>query len=337
MSAPNHEHDREIDAHSGQATTGHEWDGLKELDTPLPRWWLYIFYATIAIAAVYWVLMPAWPTLNGYTKGVLAFSDRANVARDVAQLDAARAPNYRRLLEAGFTEIKADPDLAQFAYAAGEAHFGDNCATCHGAGGAGAPGFPSLADDVWIWGGKLAEIEHTIRVGVRSGHDSARFSQMPAYGRDGLLEPQQIADVAEYVLSLGPAAAREQPAPAAVTRGAAVFESQCAACHGADGAGDRTVGAPSLKDDIWLYGGSRAEVRRQIELGRGGVMPNWDFRFDPAVIKALAVYVHGLGGGEPDAPPASAASVEPAPAAAMVQPIGYQPGDGALSDLRGAP
>lgn len=325
MSAPN-EHDREIDAHSGQATTGHEWDGLKELDTPLPRWWLYLFYACIAASMVYWVLMPAWPTLTGYTKGVLHFSDRANVARDVAALEQGRAPNYQRLLGASYEQIKSDPTLSQFAYAAGQAHFGDNCATCHGAGGAGAPGFPSLADDVWIWGGTLSDIEHTITVGVRSGHTEARFSQMPAFGRDGLLQPQQVSDVAEYVLTLGPASQREKPNAAAAARGAPIFAQQCAVCHGQDGAGNRALGAPSLKDDVWLYGGSRAEVVKQIQLGRGGVMPNWDRRFDKAVIRALAVYVYGLGGGEADAAPAPALQGVPEPALPVAQPTSYHPG-----------
>lgn len=316
MSAPNTPEDREIDAHSGQATTGHEWDGLKELDTPLPRWWLYIFYASIVISAVYWVLMPAWPGVNGYTKGVLGFSDRKNVAADVAALEAARAPNYARLVEASAAEVLGDPQLREFARAAGEAHFGDNCATCHGSGGAGAPGYPSLADDVWIWGGGLAEIEHTIRVGVRSGHEEARFSLMPAYGRDGLLSPAQINDVAAYVLTLGPAAEREQPEAAAAARGQAVYEAQCIACHGQDGGGMRALGAPSLKDDIWLYGGTTEEVRAQIYLGRAGVMPNWDRRFDPAVIRALAIYVYALGGGEPEAQPAVLEAPAPEPATA---------------------
>ncbi len=306
MAAPE---DREIDAHSGRETTGHEWDGIKELDTPLPRWWLYIFYASIVVAIIYWVLMPAWPMVNGYTHGLLNFSDRRNVAADVRALETARAPQYERLRAASNEEVVADPQLREFAFGAGEAAFGDNCRTCHGAGGAGAPGFPSLADDVWIWGGTLADIEHTITVGVRSPHPEARQSMMPAFGRDQLLTRAQISDVTEHVLSLGPARARENPNATAAARGAAIYGEQCAACHGATGAGDRTLGAPSLVDDIWLYGGSRAEVRRQIELGRGGVMPNWDRRFDPAMIRALSVYVYALGGGEA-APPAAAPAGE---------------------------
>ncbi|MGE0044648.1 MAG: cytochrome-c oxidase, cbb3-type subunit III [Hyphomonadaceae bacterium] len=313
MAAPE---DREIDAHSGQATTGHEWDGIKELDTPLPRWWLYIFYASIAAAVIYWVLMPAWPLVNGYTQGLLNFSDRRNVAADVRALQTARAPLLERLQRTRPEEIVADPQLREFAFAAGEAVFGDNCRTCHGAGGAGAPGFPSLADDVWLWGGTLEDIEQTIRTGIRSGHADARMSQMPAFGRDQMLTRAQIGDVTEYVLSLGPARARTNPNPQGAARGAAIYAQQCAACHGATGQGDRTQGAPSLTDDVWLYGGSREEVRRQIEQGRNGVMPNWDRRFDAATIRALAIYVYALGGGEPTpAPPAPApAESEAAPA-----------------------
>lgn len=298
--------DRERDAISGTETTGHEWDGLKELDTPLPRWWLYIFYATIVAAVIYWVLMPAWPIGNGYTKGVLGFSDRANVAADVGNLRAARAPMYERLAAASTAEIAADPELQQFARAAGESVFGDYCRTCHGAGGAGAPGYPVLADDVWIWGGSLAEIEHTLRVGVRADHPETRMSMMPAYGRDRILSRQQIGDVTEYVISISSARERLQPDGAAAVRGALIYQEQCVLCHGATGAGDRSVGAPSLADDLWLYGGSREEIRRQIELGRGGVMPAWEGRFDAGTLRALAYYVHEMG-GEPDAAaPASA-------------------------------
>lgn len=292
---------RPIDEISGSETTGHEWDGIRELDTPLPRWWLYIFYATIVVAVVYWVLMPAWPTVGGYTRGVLNFSDRANVAADLHTLQQARAPTYARLRAASYDEIIADPQISEFARAAGESIFGDNCRTCHAAGGAGAPGYPNLADDVWLWGGSLSEIEHTIRVGVRAEHPQTRQSAMPAYGRDRLLSARQIADVTEYALTLNAATrTRERPDAAAAARGAAVFAEQCTLCHGASGAGDRTQGAPSLTDNIWIYGGTRTEVRRQIEEGRNGVMPTWEARFDDGAIRALAVYVYSLGGGEPD-------------------------------------
>lgn len=298
----------ERDAHSGTETTGHDWDGIKELDTPLPRWWLYIFYACIAVAVVYWVLMPAWPVGNGYTHGLLNFSDRRNVAADVASLQQARAPMYQRLAQATPADLERDPALQQFAAAAGESAFGDNCRTCHGAGGAGRSGYPNLADDVWLWGGSLADIEHTIRVGVRSTDPATRTSQMPAFGRDHLLSVQQIGDVTEHVIALSSAATRLHPDRAAAARGAAVFAEQCAACHGANGDGDRSVGAPSLRDDVWLYGGTREEIRRQVEQGRGGVMPTWQHRLDPGTIRALAFYVHQLGGGEPDAPRAAPAA-----------------------------
>ncbi|MBL8551240.1 MAG: cytochrome-c oxidase, cbb3-type subunit III [Hyphomonadaceae bacterium] len=306
----------EIDDVSGTQTTGHEWDGVKELDTPLPRWWLYIFYASILAAIVYWVLMPAWPLVNGYTKGVLGWSDRANVASDLSALRSARAADFARLERASYAEIAADADLREFARAAGESVFGDYCRTCHGAGGAGAPGYPVLADDVWIWGGTLADIERTIAYGIRSGHPSAHLSQMPAFGRDALLAPQQIGDVTEYVISISAARTRLAPNMGAARRGATTYQEQCALCHGPTGAGDRAQGAPSLDDDLWLYGGSRAEIRRQIELGRGGVMPAWESRFDPATRRALAVYVYEMGGGEPDPPPAPAEAPAATPMAA---------------------
>ena len=302
---------RGVDAFSGTQTTGHEWDGIRELDTPLPRWWLYIFYACIVVAAIYWVLMPAWPMPNGYTPGVLGFSDRRNVAAEIQALQGARKPSFGRLNAASYDQIIADPQLAEFARAAGESTFGDNCRTCHGAGGAGAPGYPNLADDVWIWGGTLKDIEHTLRVGIRSTHADTRMSIMPAYGRDQLMSAKDIGDVTEYVLTLSPARERAKPDAVAAARGSVTFQQQCIACHGATGAGDRALGAPSLADDVWLYGGSREEVRKQIERGRGGVMPTWEARLDPAMIRALAVYVYGLGGGEPES--ASAAGPAAAP------------------------
>lgn len=304
---------RERDDVSGTETTGHEWDGLKELDTPLPRWWIYIFYATILASIVYWVLMPAWPMGNAYTPGILHYSDRANVTRDVAALEAQRAPNFARLQNMTYDQIRADEQLLGFARAAGASIFGDNCATCHGAGGAGRSGYPTLADDVWIWGGTLDDIEHTIRVGVRSTDPDTRMSAMPAFGHDGILTAAQVGDVTEYVASISAARARLNPDMAAAGRGASIYEANCAVCHGASGEGNRSLGAPSLQDDVWLYGGTREEIRKQVELGRGGVMPTWQHRFSPGVIRALAIYVYDLGGGEAAAP---APTAQPADATA---------------------
>ena len=295
--------ERERDEHSGVETTGHEWDGIRELDNPLPRWWLWVFYGCIAFAVVYWVLMPAWPGLNGYTRGVLGQSDRAAVAMELTALKTQRGAQEVRLQNASLQQIEADPDLQAYALAVGQSVFGDNCAGCHGVGGAGARGYPNLRDDVWLWGGTLNDIEHTLRVGVRSTHPETRMSQMPAFGRDGMFDDKQVADMTEYVVRLS-----GRPAdPAAVGRAIQLYADNCAACHSADGTGNRELGAPNLTDREWLYGSSREAITGQIHNGRGGVMPTWEGRFSPAVIKALAVYVHANAGGGEEAvasPPA---------------------------------
>jgi cytochrome c oxidase cbb3-type subunit 3 len=180
------------------------------------------------------------------------------------------------------------------AIAGGRAAFGDNCAPCHGRGAQGFTGFPNLNDDDWIWGGSLEAIYQTIAHGVRNGGAEARDSAMPRFGLDGILERAQINDVADYVLSLSGKA----PDPAAAERGKTIYADNCVSCHGEDGKGNRDLGAPNLADAIWLNGGTKAEVMRSIETGRGGVMPAWAGRLDEATVKKLAVYVHSLGGGE---------------------------------------
>jgi cytochrome c oxidase cbb3-type subunit 3 len=287
--------ERERDEHSGVETTGHEWDGLKELDNPLPRWWLWVFYGCIAVAIVYWILMPAWPGLNGYTPGILKQSDRAAVAQDLQALQAQRGRGEAMLATASLQQIETDPALQAHALSVGQSVFGDNCATCHGAGGGGNRGYPNLRDDVWLWGGSLEEIEHTLRVGVRSAHPETRTSQMPAFGRDNMLTAGQVSDLTEYVVRLS-----GRPADAAaVGRAQQLYADNCAACHTPTGVGDRAIGAPNLTDREWLYGSDRDSIRGQLHNGRNGVMPSWEGRFSPGVIKALAVYIHvNAGGGE---------------------------------------
>ena len=285
---------KDVDEISGTETTGHEWDGIKELDTPMPRWWLGMFWATIVWAIGYWIVYPAWPGITSYTHGVLNHSQRDEVMANVAALKAARAVQEKALAKASLADIQKNPDLLQFAMAEGKTAFGDNCAPCHGAGGQGAHGYPNLNDDVWLWGGKLSDIQHTITVGVRSTSPETRQSQMPAFGRDGVLKPAQVDDLVEYVVHISgrPADAR------AIRRATALFADNCAACHRQDGKGNRTMGAPNLTDNEWEYGATRDDIRDQIWNGHGGVMPTWDGRLSPEEIKALAVYVHNLGGGE---------------------------------------
>ncbi len=287
--------EKDIDETTGVETTGHEWDGIKELNNPLPRWWLIIFYVTVAWSVVYWILMPAWPGITGYTKGLRNHSERANVAEQIAALDAERAEATRRLIAApSLQAIEDDPELLQFAMAAGGSLFGDNCATCHGAGGQGFPGYPNLNDDSWVWGGSLEDIKTTITVGRRSDHPETTLTIMQAFGRDQVLSRDEVSAVTDYVLSLS-----GQPHDEAAAASAApLYVTHCTACHAADGTGDRTQGAPNLTDAIWLYGGDRATIYDTIWNGRASVMPAWDGRLSEAEIIALSVYVHALGGGE---------------------------------------
>jgi len=285
----------EKDAVTGQQIRGHAWDGIHELDTPLPKWWLYVLYATILWSAVYVVLYPSIPGLDGYVRGTLGYSSRTELADRVAEAQAAQAGFRERIAAADMAAIAADPELAGFAAAGGRAAFANNCATCHGQGGAGRPGgYPVLADDDWIWGGTPDAILHTVRVGIRSDHPDTRISDMPRFGADALLTAQQIDEVTQAVLALSNRA--DDPAQAA--RGAAVFAENCAVCHGETGQGNPELGAPDLADAIWLYGGDADAIRASIALPHAGMMPAWEGRLDPVTLKMVAHYVHGLGGGQ---------------------------------------
>jgi len=285
----------DIDHVTGTATTGHEWDGIKELNTPLPRWWIITFYLTIVWAVGYWIVYPAWPLIWSNTPGILHYSSRANVAVELANLEKARGEKMAALATASLADIEKDPGMLALARARGRTVFGDNCAPCHGSGATGSKGFPNLNDDDWLWGGSLDQIAQTIQFGARSGNPKGHEGQMLAFGKDGTLKPEQIVTVANYVRSLSGLPTRPGYDAA---QGAKIFADNCVVCHGDGGKGNPELGSKNLTANIWLYGGDEATLIETITNGRAGVMPAWDGRLDPTTIKIMAVYVHSLGGGK---------------------------------------
>ena len=284
----------ERDPVTGTETTGHEWDGIKELNSPLPRWWLWTLWVCVIWAVGYWIAMPAWPLVSDYTRGVLGYSQRQSVADDIAAAQQAQSRFRGDIQQKSLDEIRSDPELLSFAMAGGRSAFAVNCSQCHGTGAAGSTGYPNLNDDEWLWGGTLDSIHATIQFGIRSDHDETRVNDMPAFLTDELLTRGEIDAVAEFVVALsGPPSD-----PSLAKRGGVLFTEQCAACHREDGTGDPELGAPDLTDAIWLYGGRRPDIVKSVSISRRGVMPAWQGRIDPVTIKQLAVYVHSLGGGE---------------------------------------
>jgi cytochrome c oxidase cbb3-type subunit 3 len=291
---------KRIDEPTGTQTVGHEWDGIEELDTPLPRWWLMIFVACIVFAIGYVVVYPAIPLANSATKGVTGWTSRDDYSRQMAAEQARRAPIYRAIAATPIENLPNDPKLLAAATEGGRAAFKVHCVQCHGSGAAGSAGYPNLNDDDWLWGGDLKSIEYTLQHGIRNpDHDETRLSQMPAFGE--ILQPREINALVAQVRHLG---GRGPGSPA----GAALFEANCAACHGPDGKGGRDFGAPNLTDGIWLYGGSENQIRSMIKNPPGGVMPRWNARLDAVTIRMLAAYVHSLGGGEANPAPVVAAT-----------------------------
>jgi len=300
---------KRVDEPTGTETVGHEWDGIEELDTPMPRWWVLTFYATIIWAIGYVILYPAIPMLHSASEGLLGWSSRGDYAMQVAERQKQLEPVRLALVSQDIEAIGNDPQLLQQAIEGGRSAFKVHCVQCHGSGAAGSKGYPNLNDDDWLWGGDLTAIEYTLIHGIRNpDHDKTRFSQMPAFGKDGILQSNEIQDLVSYVRLLS---GREKQS-AAARRGAALFETNCAVCHGPDGKGDRVQGAPNLTNAISLYGLDRATLTETITNARYGVMPRWGQRLDPATIRMLAAYVHSLGGGEkaPVAEPAVEAKVE---------------------------
>ncbi|MGR3513431.1 MAG: cytochrome-c oxidase, cbb3-type subunit III [Paracoccaceae bacterium] len=281
--------DKRLDEETGQYTTGHKYDGIEELNTPLPRWWLWTFYATIVWGIGYTIAYPAWPMISGATAGVLGYSSRAEVTSDIEAHEAQNAALVEELVSADIAAIDPASDLHRYAVARGGSVFRAQCSQCHGSGAAGAVGYPNLLDNAWLWGGTVEEIAYTVQHGIRNETDpDARWSEMPAFGE--ILTGDEIALLVSHVQAL--------PTGGAGGDAETLFLDNCSACHGEQGEGLPELGAPNLSDAIWLYGGDEAALTETITYSRFGVMPAWGQRLDEADVRAVSLYVHALGGGE---------------------------------------
>jgi cytochrome c oxidase cbb3-type subunit 3 len=285
----------ELDPVSGHRTTGHVWNGIKELDTPVPRGVLIFLIVTHIFAVTWWFVMPTWPLGTTYTKGLLDTDQRKIVEQKIVDAEAQRAPWVNRIEKASFDEILADPKMMEIVKTTGHRLFGDNCAACHGRDGKGRSNYPNLTDHDWIWGGGPETIMQTITTGVNSSNAKSRVSQMPAFGRDGMLDPGQVDNVAAYVYSLSHPDYSMPERIKQIEAGRQVFLTTCAACHGENAKGNQEVGAPNLTDNYWIYGGDIATIVTTVHGGREGHMPTWDERLTPAQLKILATYVYSLG------------------------------------------
>ncbi len=277
-------------------TTGHVWDGIREFDNPLPRWWLWTFIICIIWGVGYTIAYPAWPLIGGATPGLLGYSSRQAVAEDIQRYEDANAGLNTRIAAADLGSLETDTELLNYALNGGAAVFRTWCAQCHGAGANGVKmgsGYANLIDDDWLWGGSIEAIHQTISHGIREeSDDDTRSSEMPKFGE--VLESGEIAQLVEYVRSVS---GQEHDAGMAGA-GQVLFADNCVACHGEDARGNREFGAPNLTDAIWLYGGDKASLTTTITKARFGVMPAWTGKLSESQIRQVAVYIHQSGGGE---------------------------------------
>lgn len=284
--------DRKDNKNKKVETTGHEWDGISEYNIPAPRWWLTVWLICIIWGIGYCIFYPSLPTPSGNTKGLLKWTQVSELKESQQEIIARKEVHLEKFSASSFQEIFQDKELMLFAKRGGASAFKENCSACHGTGAQGAKGYPNLNDDDWLWGGKIEDIYITLKYGIRSGHEKARFNQMPSFGLDKILTKKEIEDVVEHVMSLSDEKAAKNE------KGSNIFKANCVACHSANGRGNRELGAPNLTDAIWLYGSDKAEITHTITYAPAGVMPYWSDRLDEQTIRQLAIYVHSLGGGE---------------------------------------
>jgi cytochrome c oxidase cbb3-type subunit 3 len=289
---------QERDSYTGYLTTGHEWNGITELNTPVPR--AVYFFLTIAFlfSVGYWILMPAWPLGATYTKGLLGINQRRTVAASLQAAATDRSVWTKRIETEGFAAIQSDPKLMNIVRETGHTLFGNNCAACHGRDAKGGPGFPDLTTSSWLWGGDPEKILNTIRVGINSAHPDSHVSQMPAFGRDQMLPSADVIKVATFVFSLTHPDARGID-PKTVEAGKKIFAANCVACHGDDAKGNPELGAPNLTDKFWIYGGDLSTIDTTIWGGRQGHMPTWEGRLSELDRKILTLYLLDKGTAQP--------------------------------------
>jgi cytochrome c oxidase cbb3-type subunit 3 len=285
----------ERDPHTGYLTTGHDWNGITELNTPVPRAVYFFLILSCVFSVGYWVLMPAWPIGATYTKGLLGLDQRDSVRSDLKEAALERAAWSKQIETQSFADIQANAPLMTIVRRTGRVLFGENCAACHGIDAKGGPGFPNLTSGSWLWGGDPQAIAETIRVGINSTHPSTRTSQMLAFGRDQLLPAADISKVAAYVRTLSNPMAAQDTKSGDVEAGKAIFAANCVSCHGDDGKGKTDVGGPDLTSGHWIYGGDLQSIATTIWGGRQGRMPSWEERLSPLDRKLLTLYVVDQG------------------------------------------
>lgn len=255
-----------------EKTTGHEYDGIQEYDNPLPAWWFYMFVLTIVWGIGYLVIYPGM----GNYPGTLGWTQLGQHSDEVAVADEKFRAMRDRYMALPVEEIASDPAVRKM----GMRMFGNNCAQCHGGDAKGSYGFPNLTDGDWIFGGTPADIKASITNG--------RQAAMPAWG--SIIGDQGVTDVTAYVLSINGREADQTEAAS----GEKVYQTYCVACHGADGTGNPLLGAPNLKNGIWLYGGNAEQISHTVRAGRNGVMPAHKDMLSEDKIHILAAYVYGL-------------------------------------------
>lgn len=292
--------EKERDEVTGEKTTGHEWNGIKELDTPVPRGILLFVIVTHVFAVIWWVLMPAFPLGWTYTQGVLGIDQFDSADQAIVETQMSRETWANAIMELPPEEVLADPVLMERVVDTGHQLFGDNCAACHGREAEGGIGYPDLTDNDWIWGdGSVTAIADTLRVGINARHVDTRFAQMPAFGAQQMLSRPDVINVARYVYSLSNPDYSSADTLESLQAGRETFATNCAGCHGEDATGFPQAGAPNLSDSAWIYGGELADVIASVHGGRVGHMPTWEERLTLTEIQALALYVYTLGNEAP--------------------------------------